>query len=61
MKERDFGKLVDSVNQAGASKRGKMKPGRTIKMDPEDVRLVPWPVDIPCSSVAAGHSRPRVG
>jgi putative transcriptional regulator len=40
MKERDFDKLVDSVKQAGAIKRGKMKPGRTIRMDPADVRLI---------------------
>ena len=40
MKERDFDKLVASVKQAGAIKRGKMKPGRTIQMDPADVRSI---------------------
>ena len=40
MKERDFDKLVASVKQAGAIKRGKMKPGRSIQMDPADVRSI---------------------
>ena len=40
MKKRDFDKLVDSVKQAGSIKRGKIKPGRTIQMDPDDVRLI---------------------
>ena len=34
MNERDFDQLVASVKQAGAIKRGKLKPGRTIQMDP---------------------------
>ena len=40
MKERDFDRLVSSVKQAGAIKRGKMKPGRSIRMDPADVRSI---------------------
>ncbi len=40
MKERDFDKLVASVKQAGAIKRGKLKPGRRIKMDSADVRSI---------------------
>ncbi len=30
MNERDFDQLVASVEQAGAIKRGKLKPGRRI-------------------------------
>ena len=40
MKGRDFDKLVASVEQAGAIKRGKMNAGRTIRMDPADVRSI---------------------
>ncbi len=40
MNERDFDKLVASVKQAGAIKRGKMQPERTTRMDPVDIRLI---------------------
>ena len=40
MNERDFDQLVASVEQAGAIKRGKMKPGRRIQMDPADIRMI---------------------
>ena len=41
MNERDFDQLVASVKQAGAIKRGKLKPGRMTQMDPEDIRMIP--------------------
>ena len=40
MNERDFDQLVASVKQAGAIKRGKMKPGRRIQMDSADIRMI---------------------
>ena len=40
MNERDFDQLATSVKQAGAIKRGKLKPGRTIQMDPADIRVI---------------------
>ena len=40
MNERDFDQLVANVKQAGAIKRGKMKPGRRIQMDPADIRMI---------------------
>ena len=40
MNERDFDQLVASVKQAGAIKRGKMKPGRTTQMDAADIRMI---------------------
>ena len=40
MNERDFDHLVASIKQAGAIKRGKMKPGRTTQMDPADIRKI---------------------
>ena len=40
MNEHDFDQLVASVKQAGAIKRGKMKPGRRIQMDPADIKMI---------------------
>lgn len=40
MNEREFDQLAASVKQAGAIKRGKLKPGRTTRMDPEDIRMI---------------------
>ena len=40
MNGRDFDKLVSSVKQAGAIKRGKLQPGRTTQMEPADIRLI---------------------
>ena len=40
MNERDFDQLVASVKQAGAIKRGKLKPGRRIQMDPADIKMI---------------------
>ena len=45
MNERDFDHLVVSVEQAGAIKRGKLKPGRTIQMDPADIRMIRQKLD----------------
>ena len=40
MNEREFDQLAASVKQAGAIKRGKLKLGRTTRMDPEDIRMI---------------------
>jgi putative transcriptional regulator len=40
MKTKDFDKLVKSVKQAGRIKRGKMKPSRTFKFRPADVKAI---------------------
>ncbi len=40
MNERDFDQLVASVKQAGAIKRGKLKPGGRIQMEPADIRMI---------------------
>ena len=40
MNERDFDQLVASVKQAGAIKRGKMKPRRRIQMDAADIKTI---------------------
>ena len=40
MNERDFDQLVASVKQAGAIKRGKMKRGRRVQMDPAERNFV---------------------
>ena len=40
MNERDFDHLVASVKQAGAIKRGKMKRGRRVQMDPAERNFV---------------------
>ena len=41
MNGRDFDKLVSSVKQAGAIKRGKLQPGRATQMEPADIRVDP--------------------
>ena len=40
MNKRDFDQLAASVKQAGEIKRGKLKPERTIQMDPADIKLI---------------------
>ncbi len=40
MNKRDFDQLAASVQQAGAIKRGKLKPGRTTHMVPADIRMI---------------------
>ena len=37
MKQKDFGRLVTSVKQAGAIRRGRLKPAQTTEFRPEDV------------------------
>lgn len=38
MKRKDFERLVTSVKQAGAIRRGSLKPWRMTDFDPDDVR-----------------------
>ncbi len=45
MNERDSDQLAASVKQAGAIKRGKLKPGRTTRMDPADIRMIRQKLD----------------
>ena len=40
MKQKDFERLVTSVKQAGAIRRGQRTPGRTTEFRPEDVRAI---------------------
>ena len=40
MKDHDFEKLMASVEQAGAIKRGTTKPGRMIRFDPADIKSI---------------------
>ena len=40
MKQKDFERLVTSVKQAGAIRRGHLKPGRVIEFRPEDVQAI---------------------
>ena len=40
MKAKDFDKLVKSVKQGGRIKRGKIKPSRTFRFRPADVRAI---------------------
>ncbi|MDE2890095.1 MAG: hypothetical protein OXR72_17985 [Gemmatimonadota bacterium] len=38
MNEHDFARLAASVKQAGEITRGTLKPGRTMQVDPADIR-----------------------
>jgi putative transcriptional regulator len=40
MKQSDFDRLVASVKQAGAIRRGQLKPGRVTELQAEDVRAI---------------------
>ncbi len=40
MKRHDFDRLVTSVKQAGAIRRGQLKPGRVTELQAEDVRAI---------------------
>lgn len=40
MKQKDFERLVKSVKQAGAIRRGQLTPGRETEFRPEDVRAI---------------------
>lgn len=40
MKQNDFDRLVASVKQAGAIRRGQLRPGRVTELQAEDVRAI---------------------
>ena len=40
MKQKDFDRLVTSVKQAGAIRRGRLKSERTTEFRPEEVRAI---------------------
>ena len=40
MKQNDFDRLVASVKQAGAIRRGQLKPGRVTELQAENVRAI---------------------
>lgn len=40
MNEQDFSMLVESIQQAGAIKRGELAPGRVFEFDPLDVKAI---------------------
>jgi putative transcriptional regulator len=40
MKKHHFERLVTSIRQAGAIRRGEMKPSRVIEFPPEDVKAI---------------------
>jgi len=40
VKQKDFDRLITSVKQAGAIRRGQLKPRRVIEFRPEDVRAI---------------------
>jgi putative transcriptional regulator len=40
MKEKDFDRLVTSIKQAGAIRRGRLKPSRVTEFHPADVRAI---------------------
>ncbi len=40
MKNKDFDKLVTSIRQAGAIRRGERRPSRAFDFKPEDVRAI---------------------
>jgi putative transcriptional regulator len=40
MRQKDFDRLVTSIKQAGAIRRGRLKPGRVTEFRPDDVRAI---------------------
>ena len=40
MRQKDFNRLVASVKQAGAIRRGRLKPSRVTEFHPDDVRAI---------------------
>jgi len=40
MKQNDFNRLVASVKQAGAIRKGRLKPSRVTEFRPDDVRAI---------------------
>jgi putative transcriptional regulator len=45
MKQKDFDRLVTSIKQAGAIRRGRLKPGRVTEFRPDDVRAIRTKLD----------------
>jgi putative transcriptional regulator len=45
VKQKDFDRLVASVKQAGAIRRGQLTPGRVTEFRPEDVRAIRGKLD----------------
>jgi putative transcriptional regulator len=45
MKQTDFDRLVTSIKQAGAIRRGRLKPGRVTEFRPDDVRAIRTKLD----------------
>lgn len=40
MRQKDFDRLVTSIKQAGAIRRGRLKPARVTEIQPDDVRAI---------------------
>lgn len=40
MRRQDFDRLVTSIKQAGAIRRGRLKPARVTEIQPDDVRAI---------------------
>ena len=40
MRQQYFDRLVTSIKQAGAIRRGRLKPGRVTEIQPDDVRAI---------------------
>ena len=40
MKENDFQNLLNSIKQAGKIKKGQLKPGRSFKFSPVDIKSI---------------------
>ncbi|HVN86631.1 MAG TPA: NadS family protein [Candidatus Binatia bacterium] len=45
MKQKDFDRLVTSIKQAGAIRRGRLKPSRVTEFHPADVRAIRTKLD----------------
>ena len=45
MKQKDFDRLVTSIKQAGAIRKGRLKPGRVTEFRPDDVRAIRTKLD----------------
>jgi len=45
MKQKDFDRLVTSIKQAGAIRRGRLKPSRVTEFRPDDVRAIRTKLD----------------
>lgn len=52
MKNSDFEKLLESVKQAGAIKRGKLKAGRVFKVTRLDIKSIRRSLDVSQSQFA---------